>query len=118
MEPIFDSPMAAHGLGGQVGGERRRRDLGARLEAAAIGKLGARLDSDNAGGVRQSQLAGKAPVAGEPTGFLHDADSPLLEAAMALVAIDEPAEGRRVSDGEEAFRPGAHCRLVALTASR
>lgn len=80
MQPIFDAPMAARGFGGFFGRKIRPGDAVARLDAAAVGQFGPRGDLDDAGGVRQSQLAGKAAVAVEPIGLTDHADNAPLDA--------------------------------------
>lgn len=112
MEPVFYAPMAAHGLGRLAGVERRRGDVITRLEAAPIGKLGARLHTNDRGGAGQPQFAGEAPVAVEPIDFFDDADGPLFDAAMALVVVDVCVDGSR--GGEGALRFGAQAGLVGL----
>ena len=54
MELVLDAPMAAHRLGRLFGGEGGRGDVIARLEAAALGKLGARFHADD----RRARAAG------------------------------------------------------------
>ena len=80
--------MAAHRAGRLLRRKLGRGDGIAGLETAAVGKLGARLDSDDRGGARQAKLAGKAPLAVEPIDILDHADCPLFDAAVALVMVD------------------------------
>lgn len=118
MEPVLYAPVAARRLDRAGGGERRWRDGGARLEAAAAGKFGARLDPDDAGGAGQPTLASETPVAVEPIAFSHGADGSLVDAAVALVVAGDALEARGISVAEDAFRPGAQGGWLALTATR
>ena len=52
-----------------------------------LAALDAGLDTDDAGGVRQSQLAREAAVARQPVDLAHDAGGALLDAAVALVVL-------------------------------
>src|SRR5208283_5303588 len=58
---VFDPPMAADGCGGGLGRERRRGDIIAGLETAAILQLGLAFDPYDRGDVGQPQLAGEPP---------------------------------------------------------
>lgn len=71
------------------------------------------LSADEAGGARQTQLAGEAAVAFEPAGLDEDAGAALLDAAVALVEIGvgfEDVAGR----GEGGLDLGAERGLVGL----
>jgi len=106
--------MAAHGVGGGLGGEGRGGDVVSRVEAAAILELGARGDLDDGGDAGEAELAGEAPVAAEPIDLSGEGDAALLDPAVAFVVIGDAVEagGRRV--GEEGFDLGAERRLVGL----
>src|SRR3974377_2386527 len=104
--------MAAHGLSRRLRRERSRGDVIARLEAAAVSKLGPRLHADDRRRLRQAQLAGKPALSIQPLDFFDDAHASLLDAAVAFVAVDEGVDLLR--RGESAFDLGAQRRVIWL----
>jgi len=114
VEAVFDAPMAAHGVGGGLGGEGRGGDIVSGVEAAAILELGARDDLDDGGDARETELAGKRLSPLSQSTSRGEGDAALLDAAMAFVEIGDAVEAGRRRVLEESFDLGAERRLVGL----
>jgi hypothetical protein len=93
VEGVFDLPMGAHGRGGLFGAERPGRDVVTVFPGAEVFVLDAGLDPDQGGDFGEAVLAGEAPASGHPVDGLGDVAAALLDAAVALVALDVGVEG-------------------------
>jgi hypothetical protein len=82
-----------------------RGDVSARLEAAAVATLGARLHADDRRGVWQTQLPGKTARAVKPVDIADDAHAALLDAAVALVVLDIDLNPRSADFAKPFGRP-------------
>lgn len=114
VQSVLDQPAAAHGMSGPFGGQLGGGDKVSRVEAAFVLQSGARADAHDGCGVWQAQFTGKSALAFEPASLARDGDGALLDAAMALVEIDEAVEAIGWSVIEIALSVG----WLALTASR
>jgi hypothetical protein len=85
-------PVLAQGDGAIQCGEGARGDDGAGLGAGRRAAPGGGLGAEQADGAGRAQLAGRAPVAREPVGLAQDAHPALLDAAVALGAVDPGRE--------------------------
>ena len=114
MQLIFYAPMAPDRLGGVFGRDFGRRDVVARIEAAAILELGSALDFDDGGDARQAQFPGKAPLPAEPVDLARHSDGALFDAAVPFVHVGEALQARLGSIAEENLDFAAQGRLVGF----
>ena len=114
VQPVFDAPVAADGLGGAFGGKAGGGDVvpGLGVGPGAAPDVG--LDADEAGGIGQAAFAGEAALAGEPADLTRDADGALLDAAMALVDVGVDVERAGRGGGKGGLDLGAQRRSVGL----